>query len=288
MLADLYTVNKRYLNHDSFVPKQLTTGVPIAKTAADDIILRDTSINYRVMDIPRFYSADPSYYHKMIGGYHAAKLTRYQDLIDRHLANFTRGKENDADWNVLNMLNARYVVDMTGQVLRNPEALGNAWFVDRVDYVASPDDEMSALSVINPALQAVADRKFESTLGNSVAKAPGDTIIETSYAPNRLTYHSHSANGGVGVFSEVYFPWGWTATIDGKEVPVGRVNYLLRALKIPAGDHEIVMTFDPRRLHTTDTLATIAIIIIYLTAIVAITLAVRPLLVKTGKEPENR
>lgn len=288
VLADLYSVNKRYLNHDSFVPKQLTAGVPIAKTPADEIILQDTSMNYRVMDIPRFYSADPSYYHKMIGGYHAAKLTRYQDLIDRHLANFTRGKENDADWNVLNMLNARYVVDMTGQVLRNPEALGNAWFVDKVDYVANPDDEMRALSTINPASQAVADKNFESTLGNSGTKTPGDTIIETSYAPNRLTYRSHSAKGGVGVFSEVYFPWGWTATIDGEEVPLGRVNYLLRALKIPAGDHEIVMTFDPQRLHTSDTLATVAIILIYLAAIAAIALAVKSALAKTGKEQPNR
>ena len=288
VLADLYSVNKRYINHDSFVPKQLTAGVPIAKTPADEIILQDTSMNYRVMDIPRFYSADPSYYHKMIGGYHAAKLTRYQDLIDRHLANFTRGKENDADWNVLNMLNARYVIDMTGQVLRNPEALGNAWFVDKVDYVTNPDDEMRALSAINPASQAVADKNFESTLGNSGTKAPGDTIIETSYAPNRLTYRSHSAKGGVGVFSEVYFPWGWTATIDGEEVPLGRVNYLLRALKIPAGDHEIVMTFDPQPLHTTDILATVAIILIYLAAIAAIALAVKSALAKTGKEQANR
>ena len=146
VLADLYSVNKRYINHDSFVPKQLTAGVPIAKTPADEIILQDTSMNYRVMDIPRFYSADPSYYHKMIGGYHAAKLTRYQDLIDRHLANFTRGKENDADWNVLNMLNARYVIDMTGQVLRNPEALGNAWFVDKVDYVTNPVDHKPGIA----------------------------------------------------------------------------------------------------------------------------------------------
>ena len=206
VLADLYSVNKRYLSHDSFVPRQLTAGAPIEMTPADRTILRDTGMNYRVMDIPRFYSADPSYYHKMIGGYHAAKLTRYQDIIDRHLANFTRGTESDADWNVLNMLNARYIVDMQGQPLRNPEALGNAWFVDRVSYVGTPDEEMAALSVINPASAAVADRKFESALGSSAPKTPGDTIIETSYAPNRLIYTANSAKGGVAVFSEVYFP----------------------------------------------------------------------------------
>lgn len=273
--GDLYTINKRYINHESFVAKQLTVGAPIAKTPADETILRDKDMNYRVMDIPRFYSADPSYYHKMIGGYHAAKLTRYQDLIDRHLSHFTQGSETDADWNVLNMLNARYIVGMDGQALRNPEAYGNAWFVDNVDYVDTPDREMAKLSEINPRLTAVADRKFESVLGKSTTVSPGDTIVETSYAPNRLTYRSHSDKGGVAVFSEVYFPWGWTATIDGKEVEIGRVNYVLRALNVPAGDHEIVMSFDPPSLHATDTLATTAIIIIYLALAAAIALGVK-------------
>ncbi len=275
VLADLYSVNKRYVSHDSFVPRQLTAGTPIVMTPADKSILQDTSMNYRVMDIPRFYSADPSYYHKMIGGYHAAKLTRYQDLIDRHLANFTRGTEDDADWNVLNMLNARYIVDMQGQPLRNPEALGNAWFVDRVSYVGTPDEEMAALSVIDPASAAVADRKFETALGASSPKTPGDTIVETSYAPNRLTYRANTARGGVAVFSEVYFPWGWKATVDGQEVPLSRVNYVLRALPVPAGQHEIVMTFDPQSLHTTGTAATVSIILIYLAAIGAIVMAIR-------------
>lgn len=275
VVGDLYTINKRYINHESFVAKQLTVGAPIAKTPADETILRDKDMNYRVMDIPRFYSADPSYYHKMIGGYHAAKLTRYQDLIDRHLSHFTQGSETDADWNVLNMLNARYIVGMDGQALRNPEAYGNAWFVDNVDYVDTPDREMAKLSEINPRLTAVADRKFESVLGKSATVSPGDTIVETSYAPNRLTYRSHSDKGGVAVFSEVYFPWGWTATIDGKEAEIGRVNYVLRALNVPAGDHEIVMSFDPPSLHTTDTLATTAIIIIYLALAAAIALGVK-------------
>lgn len=275
VVGDLYTINKRYINHESFVAKQLTVGAPIAKTPADETILRDKDMNYRVMDIPRFYSADPSYYHKMIGGYHAAKLTRYQDLIDRHLSHFTQGSETDADWNVLNMLNARYIVGMDGQALHNPEAYGNAWFVDNVDYVDTPDREMAKLSEINPRFTAVADRKFESVLGKSATVSPGDTIVETSYAPNRLTYRSHSDKGGVAVFSEVYFPWGWTATIDGKEAEIGRVNYVLRALNLPAGDHEIVMSFDPPSLHATDTLATTAIIIIYLALAAAIALGVK-------------
>lgn len=288
VLVDLFTVNKRYVDHESFMPKQLLVGEPIQKTPADELILCDTTMNYRVMDIPRFYLADPSYYHKMIGGYHAAKLTRYQDLIDRHLSHFTSGEDTDADWNVLNMLNARYVVDMTGQALRNPEALGNAWFVDKVSYVGTPDAEMDALSVINPALQAVADKKFHGILGESQSKTPGDTIYETSYAPNKLTYKAKSAKGGVAVLSEIYFPWGWQATIDGKEVELGRVNYVLRALKIPAGTHDITLVFDPKRLHRADTLATVSIILIYLSVLAAIAMAARPFFAKKSEEGDEK
>ena len=273
VVADLYLVNKRYVDHESFVVKTLQVGAPIAKLPADDVILRDTAMNYRVMDIPRFNSADPSYYHKMLGGYHAAKLTRYQDLIDRHLSNFLRAEEDSADWNVINMLNARYIVDMEGNAVRNPEAMGNAWMVDEVKYVKGAAAEMDALASILPATTAVADTRFEPALGRSAAKTPGDTIFETSYAPNRLTYHSRSAKGGVAVFSEVYFPWGWTATIDGNPAEIGRVNYVLRALRLPAGEHTIVMTFDPPSLHNTVTVARVAIVVIYLLVIAAIVAA---------------
>ncbi len=261
---DLYTVDKRYVNHDSFVTTRYTTAAaPIAKTPVDEYILSDTTMNYRVMDIPRFQSADPSYYHKMIGGYHAAKLTRYQDLIDRHLSNFLRGEPNDADWNVLNMLNTRYVVDGQGPML-NPEAQGNAWFADKIIYVNNPDQEMDALSQLNLRSETVADRRFADMLGTATPKAESDTIFETTYAPNRLTYHYERATDGIAVFSEVYFPWGWKATVDGNPVEIGRVNYLLRAIRVPAGSHSIEMTFDPESLHTTDTAATIAIILIYI------------------------
>ncbi len=275
VLADLYSINKRYLSHDSFAPKQLTVGTPIAKTPADEMILRDTMQNYRVMDIPRFYSADPSYYHKTIGGYHAAKLTRYQDLINRHLSHFTQDSQTDADWNVLNMLNARYIVGMDGRPLLNPEAMGNAWWVEKLSYVDNADAEMAGLSRINPAVEAVADSRFRATLGDGAAVAPGDTIYETTYAPDRLTYRAKSANGGVAVFSEVYFPWGWEVTIDGKPAEIGRVNYVLRALRVPAGEHEIVMTFDPKSLRATTALATVSIILIYIAAAAAFFFAVR-------------
>ena len=266
VVIDLYTTDKRYLNHESFVPARLNVGAPIAKTQADEIILQDTDPNYRVMDIPRFNQADPSYYHKMIGGYHAAKLTRYQDLIDRHLSHFQQGTETDADWNVLNMLNARYIVGLDGQVLRNPEAYGNAWFVDRVEFVNGADAEMAALSEINPRVTAVAAKQFEPLLGATAPADSASTVTLTSYAPNSLVYRSSSATGGTAVFSEVWFPWGWEATIDGKPVEIARVDYVLRALPVPAGEHEIVMTFEPGSLRTTDTLACVSIILIYLSA----------------------
>ena len=276
VLGDLYMVNKRYLSHDSFVPAYASAGKPvIAKTPVDDMILADTTANYRVMDIPRFNSAAPSYYHKAIGGYHAAKLTRYKDLIDRHLSHFLDGRETDADWNVLNMLNARYIIGLDGQPLLNTEAQGNAWLVSNVRYVDNPDDEMGALSHLDLLTEAVADKSFHDILAGASAAAPGDTIYETSYSPNRLTYHASLAAPAVAVFSEVYFPWGWTATVDGAPADIARVNYVLRAIKLPAGNHTIVMTFDPESIHTTDTVATIAIILIYIALAAAVVIWLR-------------
>lgn len=276
VLGDLFLVNKRYLDHDSFVPKRLSTGEPVAMTPADRQILADTVSNYRVMDLQRFFSAEPSYFHKSIGGYHAAKLTRYQDLIDIHLQPIVEGNPSEADIQVLNMLNAKYIVDHNGSPFVNEEAFGNAWLVDSLVYVANADNEMAALDQLNLRTTAVADQKFANTLGSASRRLPGDTIIATSYAPNRLTYSVNSAKGGVAVFSEVYFPWGWNATIDGKPAEIGRANYLLRAMRVPAGKHTIVMTFDPQSLHTTTTAAYIAIILIYAALLAAIGCALMP------------
>lgn len=270
VVADLYPVNKRYLSHESFCTPEITASDPFPLSENDRAILADTAMNYRVMDIPQFQAAAPSYHHKMIGGYHAAKLTRYQDLIDRHLSNFLSGEPSEADWRVLDMLNARYIIGPDGSLAMNPDALGNAWFVDSVRYAAGPDEEMAALSAIDPARTAVADKRFASALGSSAPKAAGDTIFETTYAPDRLTYHARSARGGVAVFSEVFFPWGWEATIDGKPVETGRVNYLLRALRIPAGEHTVEMTFRPASVSDTVTVARIAVIIIYLLCLSAL------------------
>jgi hypothetical protein len=265
VLVDMYTVNKRYIDSDSFtshydLPEQNFTPRP-----ADTQILQDKDMNYRVMDVQHFGEAMPSYFHKTVGGYHAAKLSRYNDLINNQIA------KNNIQ--VLNMLNTRYVIVDDQSVQRNPDALGNAWFVDTLTYVDNADQEMAFLNDFNPATTAVADAKFKQQLGDAKAVQPGDTIYETSYAPNHLIYKSHSANGGLAVFSEVYFPWGWKVTVDGKPVEMGRVNYVLRALQLPAGDHEIDFKYAPDEVNKTQTWATIAVVLIYLLLLLALNYA---------------
>ncbi len=260
-VIDLYTVNKRYVNTDNFTePTQMAAS--FTPTAADRQILADTT-NYRVMDVQGFSEARSSYFHKTIGGYHAAKLTRYNDLITRQISR--------NNMQVLNMLNAKYFL-MGDSVITNPDALGNAWWVDRITYVDTPDKEMDALDTITPGRHAVSGSQFAEVLGEARVKSPGDTIYETSYAPNRLTYKARSAKGGLAVFSEIYFPWGWTATIDGKPAPIGRVDYVLRALRVPAGTHDIVFAFDPQSLKTTNTVAMISVTAIYIACAAALAL----------------
>ena len=261
VLVDMYSINKRYLNTDSFSPKPLYTETEVSPRPVDLQILQDKDPNYRVMDLTRFSDAMPSYFHKCIGGYHAAKLSRYQDLISYQI------EKNNME--VLNMLNAKYFIinDTTAQ--RNPEALGNCWFVDTLTIVNGAKEEMTALNTLHPAKRAVADASFKDILGTAKTTTAGDTIFETSYKPNELVYSSKSAKGGLAVFSEIYFP-GWTATIDGKEAEIGRVNYVLRALQVPAGTHEITFRFDPKVIKTTDTIAYMAILATYLALIAAL------------------
>lgn len=253
MVIDLFSINKRYVNTDNFVPAMAQQ--QFVKTPADEQILRDTAMNYRVMDADDFGGARSSYFHKTIGGYHAAKLTRYNDLITNQISKNNMG--------VLNMLNTRYII-LGDSVITNPEANGNAWFVSRIDYVADANAEMKALDNLDTRHTAVADTRFEKIIGKASAPQPGDTIFETSYAPNRLTYHAQASTPQVAVFSEVYFPWGWHATIDGKPAEIGRVDYVLRAIRIPAGKHTIVMEFNPESVDRAETVSVISVIIIYL------------------------
>jgi len=265
VLVDMYTVNKRYINTDNFTSRYELSDERFTPRPVDTQILQDKDINYRVMDVQYFGEAMPSYFHKMVGGYHAAKLSRYNDLINNQIA-----KNN---MQVLNMLNARYFILDDQTVQRNPDALGNAWFVDSLTYVSNADQEMAFLDNFNPATSAVADAQFKQQLGDAKAVQPGDTIYETTYAPDHLTYKSHSANGGLAVFSEIYFPWGWKVSVDGKPVEMGRVNYVLRALQLPAGDHEIDFKFAPDEVNTTQSWAKVAVIAIYLLLLLALNYA---------------
>ncbi|MDE6632300.1 MAG: YfhO family protein, partial [Muribaculaceae bacterium] len=259
VLIDLYTVDKRYVDSDNFLTAE-SDEAAFVPTEADLAILQDKS-NYRVMDIPGFSSARSSYFHKTIGGYHAAKLTRYNDLIEHQIS-----KGNPF---VLNMLNAKYFLTDGGYSV-NPDAFGNAWLVDTLTYVGSSKDEMEALSNLTDRNTAVADKKFADIIGTPLQIAQGDTIYETSYAPNKLTYKAHSAKGGIALFSEVYFPWGWKATVNGKETPIGQADYVLRALRLPPGDSEIVMTFEPETVKKANNIAMASVILIYLIALGAL------------------
>ena len=261
VLIDLYGVNKRYLSHDCFFVPDLSSSIEaISPTPVDTEILKDRDPNYRVADFDRFGDAKPSYFHKTIGGYHAAKLGRYNDLINSGAITTEP---------VLNMLNARYIV-AGGQIYENDAALGNAWFVDRISYVDNANAEIAALGTLMPEVEAVADKTMEGILGQAAPGDSTDVITLTSYAPNRLTYKTNTTTSRVAVFSEVYFPWGWEATIDGKPAEIARVNYVLRAMVIPSGSHKIAMTFDPQSVHTTVSVATVSVIVIYLLVVAAI------------------
>lgn len=259
-LVDMGGVNKRYLNSDKFMSKREVAN-PFPKSPADEMILQDTDPNYRVFNttVDPFNDATTSYYHKSVGGYHAAKLRRYQDVIDHYLSK--------GNMPVLNMLNTKYFIVGNQQAQqqgaqpqimaqRNPDAMGNAWFVSKIDWANNADEELDALGKINLRKEAVADKRFESVLKADVAPLDSTSTIKlTSYAPNELKYHASAKATGIAVFSEIYYPQGWEATVDGKPVEIGRVNYILRALALPAGEHEIVFSYRPKSIVITESIA---------------------------------
>ncbi len=264
VVVDMYAVDKRYINSDSYVNSanafvQSFYADPLAADSIDNVILKDKGY-YRVVDFDNFGGYRRSYYHNMVGGYHAAKLNRYNDLIDTHTI---------YEPSVLDMLNTKYVI-FNGRLESNPRACGPAWLVDSVRYVTGARAEINVLKGLDSRHVAVVDRRFASTLGQAVATAPGDTVALTSHTPNTLEYKVTSARGGIMVCSEVWFPWGWRATIDGKDVPIGRADYVLRAIRVPAGTHKVEMTFDPQSMHTTTTGAYVCIVLIYLLVLSAL------------------
>lgn len=286
-LVDLWQIDKRYLNDDSFTDEAAQTE-GFAKTPADARILKDKSY-YRVLNLStggspfNETSNGTSYYHHSIGGYHAAKLHRYQDLIDRqlnneiqNLANAINGAEGDMSRvpgdsiaAVLNMLNTKYIMfgKQAEQVIENPYANGNGWFVQHLNFVKNADAEMAALGKLDTKHAAVADEQFRQVLDGTPLDSGSVTL--TSYEPNDLKYTVESNKGGLIVFSEVYYP-GWTVTIDGKPAELGRVNYVLRALKVPAGKHVVEMTFRPASVTTTNTIAYVALLLVLVLFVVAL------------------
>ena len=292
-LGDLWIVNKRYLNDDMFVDKT-QRDQPMPKSAAVDQILHDTSLDYRVLNLATntFNENETSYYLKSIGGYHPAKLRRYQELIDAYISpemqrlypaiaesqgDMTQVK-GDSIFPVLNMLNTKYFILPLegGQTVpvQNPYAYGNAWIIDKVTYVDNANAELARVGKIDLRHEAVADKLFKAVLGDS-KKQDGESIVKlTSYAPNRLTYDVSTTKGGVIVFAENYYP-GWTALVDGKEVEIGRVNYVLRAISVTAGRHKVELSFFPKTVNTTEYIAYAAYVVILLAILLLVFLYFR-------------
>ncbi|WP_460611068.1 YfhO family protein [Hymenobacter terrigena] len=239
VLVDLWGVDKRYLGDNKF--QRETIAEEFQPSPADQMILQDKDLSYRVLNMQNpFNEAQTSYFHKSIGGYHGAKLRRYQDLIERQISNNNQ--------QVLNMLNTRYLItgDAKQPVQRNPGALGNAWFVSQVKTVNSPDQEMAALSTLSPATEAVVDASKFPQQKAATYDIAGSNIALTNYSPDELKYRYNATHDGLVVFSEIYYADGWQAFIDGKPVPHIRADYVLRALQVPAGAHTIEFKFEPK------------------------------------------
>ncbi|UKK50581.1 YfhO family protein [Prevotella sp. E13-17] len=285
-LVDLWQVNRRYLNPNDehqFI-KKVERRYVRPMTDADRQILNDSSLDYRVLNLAGnlFNENETSYYHKSIGGYHAAKLRRYQDLIDYYISRehsqvFAALQQyngelqeapGDSLWPVLNMLNTKYFLLAQQNFYRpNPYAQGNAWFVDKLSYVDNATAEINALRTINLRHEAVADKQFADVLGQASPLDTAAVVKMTAYEPNQLKYQVKSSKGGVLVFSEIYYP-GWEATVDGQPVELGRVNYVLRAMRIEGGEHEVVLSFFPQSITTTEAIAYVSLVIIALLVLV--------------------
>lgn len=295
-LADMWGVNKRYLNDAQFVPHSIRTET-FTKTNTDELILQDTSLDYRVLNFATstFDDNNTSYWHKSVGGYHPAKLRRYQEMIEHHIspemqaaykAIATAGGEMDSvdanKFRVLNMLNTKYFIFPAGQQrqtvpILNPHAYGNAWFVNKVQYVNNANEEIDALDSIIPTETAVVDARFKDVLKGATEsyKDSLSSIRLTSYTPNRLTYETNNAQDGIAVFSEIYYPDGWHVTIDGQPAELARADYILRTMHVPAGQHTIEMRFAPTSLHVTEGIAYGALALLVIGIIVAVLIAKR-------------
>ncbi|MBR1514877.1 MAG: YfhO family protein [Bacteroidales bacterium] len=262
ILIDMFTIDKRYLNNDNFILKQ-QFDKPFTATAADQYILADKDLDFRVVDLTKsvFNDASTSYFHKSIGGYSGAKLRRYQDVISGYLgkeiqqfSSIFKSVNSNGDLvsrmeqqKVLNMLNTKYVIyDGKAQPLLNPCAYGNAWLADDIKFVGSANEEFDAIADTDLRHTAIVNKEFESQVGNYHPTNSEGSITLTDYKPNQVTYSFSANEDKLAVFSEIWTSRGWTMRIDGQEQPLLRANYLLRAAMVPAGQHEIVMRYEPK------------------------------------------
>ena len=244
VVVDMYTIDKRYLNNDNFIDKRRVDR-PFVMTDADKQILQDKSLDYRVINltVSTFNDASTSYFHKSLGGYHGAKLRRYQDVIDQYLS-----KHDLNYWKMLNMLNTKYIIyqkDQQRMVSKNYEAFGNAWIVGDINWVGTPNEEIDAIADTDVKNVAIVNKEFANLMGDFKATPAEGTIQLVDYKPNELRYTFDSSKDELVVFSEIWTKQGWMMWIDGVESPLLRANYILRAAVVPAGQHEIVMRYEP-------------------------------------------
>ena len=277
VVLDMFPINKRYLNNDNFIDSRRFEK-PFVMSEIDKQILQDNSLNYRVMDLTKntFNDASTSYFHKSIGGYHGAKLRRYQDIINHYLGGNSVG--NDGFWNVLNMLNTKYLIYPQGNkpvANINPDAFGNAWIVSDIKWVTTPNEEIAAIENTDVKTTAIVNDEFRNVIGDFNPSSVSGTIKLDSYKPNELVYSFNSSKDELVVFSEIWTNKGWTLWIDGKESPLIRADYILRAAVIPAGNHEIMMRYEPKIWKVGNTIQFISSLILILGLIAAIVVTYR-------------
>ncbi|MBQ8760345.1 MAG: YfhO family protein [Bacteroidales bacterium] len=272
VVFDMFPINKRYLNNDNFIDKRRFEK-PFVMSELDKQILQDNSLNYRVMNLTTstFNDASTSYFHKSIGGYHGAKLRRYQDIINHYLGGNNVG--SDGFWNVINMLNTKYLITPQNNkpaAMANPDAFGNAWIVSDIKWVATPNEEIVAIENTDVKTTAIINDEFKNVIGDFKPSLSTGTIKLDSYKPNELVYSFNSSKDELVVFSEIWTSKGWTMWIDGNESPLIRADYILRAAVIPAGNHEIMMRYEPKIWKVGNTIQFVSSLILILGLIGAI------------------
>ena len=289
VIVDMFPIDKRYLNNDKFVSKQ-KYDKPFTASAADQYILEDNTLDFRVADITKdmFNDASTCYFHKSLGGYCGAKLRRYQDVITQYLngeLNQLRGAQSApallqtlAQQKVLNMMNTKYVIyNPNAKPFENPFAMGNAWAVNNIRWVDTPNEEIDAIGDTDLEHTAIINKEFEQQVGSyQLTDSIHGQIALTDYLPNKLSYSFKASEDQLVVFSEIWTERGWKIYVDGQEQPLLRANYLLRAALIPSGEHEIVMEYAPKAYSTGNAVSFASSLIMILGLIVALIFTFKP------------